>query len=67
MSECDTKKMKVKVWQANQHVGQQVSLFRRLTRKTNGGLTPRATQTVEIASYRLDGLKSGQVKVRSER
>ncbi|KAF9222965.1 hypothetical protein BS17DRAFT_707355 [Gyrodon lividus] len=44
VSEFDTKKSKVRVWQANQHVGQQ---------------------TVENVSYRLDDLKSGQVKVTS--
>lgn len=65
VSEYEPKKMKVKVWQANQHVGQQVSLFRRLARKANGGLTPRATQTVENVSYRLEDLKSGRVKVSS--
>lgn len=66
VSEFDGKKSKVRVWQANQHVGQQVSLsvFRRLARMKNGVLTPRATQTVEIVSYRLEDLKSGQVKVR---
>ena len=67
VSEFDSKKSKVRVWQANQHVGQQVSqtlsVFRRLARVKNGVLTPRATQTVEIVSYRLDDLKSGQVKV----
>ncbi|KAI6044906.1 hypothetical protein EDC04DRAFT_274203 [Pisolithus marmoratus] len=61
--EFEAKKSKVRVWQANQRVGQQVSLFRRLARKTNGGLTTRATQSVEIVSYRLEDLKSGQVKV----
>lgn len=67
VSEFDGKKSKVRVWQANQHVGQQVSqnlsVFRRLARMKNGVLTPRATQTVEIVSYRLEDLKSGQVKV----
>lgn len=67
VSEFDGKKSKVRVWQANQHVGQQVSqtlsVFRRLARVKNGALTPRATQTVENVSYRLDDLKSGQVKV----
>ena len=66
VSEFDGKKSKVKVWQANQHVGQQVSLssvFRRLARMKNGVLTPRATQTVENVTYRLEDLKSGQVKV----
>ncbi|KAH0826157.1 hypothetical protein J3R83DRAFT_5576 [Lanmaoa asiatica] len=65
VSEFDAKKSKVRVWQANQHVGQQVSLsvFRRLARVKNGVLTPRATQTVENVSYRLEDLKSGQVKV----
>ncbi|KAG8214378.1 hypothetical protein J3R82DRAFT_9370 [Butyriboletus roseoflavus] len=42
VSEFDGKKSKVRVWQANQHVGQQ---------------------TVEIVSYRLEDMKSGQVKV----
>jgi len=42
VSEFEGKKSKVKVWQANQHVGQQ---------------------TVENVSYRLEDLKSGQVKV----
>ncbi|KAF8575482.1 hypothetical protein K439DRAFT_1655459 [Ramaria rubella] len=42
VSEFDVKKSKVKVFQANQHVG---------------------SQTVEMASYRLDDLKSGSVKV----
>jgi len=42
VSEFDSKKSKVRVWQANQHVGQQ---------------------TVENVSYRLEDLKSGQVKV----
>ncbi|KAI9568521.1 hypothetical protein HD554DRAFT_2204976 [Boletus coccyginus] len=42
VSEFDGKKSKVRVWQANQHVGQQ---------------------TVEIVTYRLEDLKSGQVKV----
>lgn len=67
VSEFDGKKSKVRVWQANQHVGQQVSLsvFRRLARMKNGVLTPRATQTVEIVSYRLEDLKSGHVKVSS--
>lgn len=67
VSEFDGKKSKVRVWQANQHVGQQVSqtlsVFRRLARVKNGALTPRATQTVENVSYHLDDLKSGQVKV----
>jgi hypothetical protein len=67
VSEFDSKKSKVRVWQANQHVGQQVSqslsVFRRLARMKNGVLTPRATQTVENVSYRLEDLKSGQVKV----
>ena len=69
VSEFDAKKSKVRVWQANQHVGQQVSqslslsVFRRLARMKNGALTPRGTQTVEIVSYRLDDLKSGQAKV----
>lgn len=40
----ETKKSKVKVFQANQHVGQQ---------------------SVEAASYRLEDLKSGEVKVSS--
>lgn len=66
VSEFEPKKMKVRVWQANQHVGQQVSLFRRLARKANGGLMPRATQTVENVSYRLEDLKSGRVKVSSK-
>ena len=66
VSEFDSKKCKVRVWQANQHVGQQVSLsvFRRLARVKNGALTPRANQTVESVSYRLEDVKSGQVKVR---
>ena len=66
VSEFDVKKSKVRVWQANQHVGQQVSLsvFRRLARVKNGVLTPRATQTVENVSYRLEDLKGGVVKVR---
>ncbi|KAF8547171.1 hypothetical protein OG21DRAFT_958184 [Imleria badia] len=42
VSEFEGKKSKVRVWQANQHVGQQ---------------------TVENVSYRLEDLKSGQVKV----
>lgn len=42
VSEFDNKKSKVKVFQANQHVG---------------------GQTVETASYRLDDLKSGNIKV----
>ena len=71
VSEFESKKSKVRVWQANQHVGQQVSpslgqslsVFRRLARVKNGVLTPRATQTVENVSYRLEDLKSGQVKV----
>ncbi|KIJ07836.1 hypothetical protein PAXINDRAFT_173234 [Paxillus involutus ATCC 200175] len=63
VSEFDARKSKVRVWQANQHVGQQVSLFRRFARKKNGALTPRATQTVENVSYRLEDLKSGHVKV----
>ncbi|KAI6098192.1 hypothetical protein F5141DRAFT_1147167 [Pisolithus sp. B1] len=40
--EFEAKKSKVRVWQANQHVGQQ---------------------SVEIVSYRLEDLKSGNVKV----
>lgn len=40
--EFEAKKSKVRVWQANQHVGQQ---------------------SVEIVSYRLEDLKSGQVKI----
>ncbi|KAF8125764.1 hypothetical protein EV363DRAFT_1350105 [Boletus edulis] len=70
VSEFDGKKSKVRVWQANQHVGQQVSwtssslsVFWRLARMKNGVLTPRGTQTVEIVSYRLEDMKSGQVKV----
>ncbi|KAH0826169.1 hypothetical protein J3R83DRAFT_5591 [Lanmaoa asiatica] len=65
VSEFDAKKSKVRVWQANQHVGQQVNLsvFRRLARAKHGVLTLRATQTVEKVSYRLEDLKSGQVKV----
>ncbi|KAJ8593088.1 hypothetical protein M405DRAFT_732086 [Rhizopogon salebrosus TDB-379] len=43
VSEVEGKKSKVRVWQANQHVGQQ---------------------TVENVSYRLEDLKSGNVKVR---
>ncbi|OAX35991.1 hypothetical protein K503DRAFT_722107 [Rhizopogon vinicolor AM-OR11-026] len=42
VSEVEGKKSKVRVWQANQHVGQQ---------------------TVENVSYRLEDLKSGNVKV----
>ena len=54
-------KTKVSVWQANQRVGQQANppIFQRLARRKNGG----ATQTVENVSYRLEDLKSGQVKV----
>jgi hypothetical protein len=64
VSEVEGKKSKVRVWQANQHVGQQVSLLRRWRRRANGALTQKATQTVENASYRLEDLKSGYVKVR---
>lgn len=64
VSEVEGKKSKVRVWQANQHVGQQVSLLRRWRRKTNGTLMQKATQTVENVSYRLEDLKSGHVKVR---
>jgi hypothetical protein len=64
VSEVESKKSKVRVWQANQHVGQQVSLLRRWGRRANGVLTPKATQTVENVSYRLEDLKSGVVKVR---
>ncbi|KAG0692164.1 hypothetical protein DFH29DRAFT_566703 [Suillus ampliporus] len=63
VSEVEGKKSKVRVWQANQHVGQQVSLLRRWRRMANGALTPKATQTVENVSYRLEDLKSGHVKV----
>ncbi|KAL4073317.1 hypothetical protein V8B97DRAFT_1953941 [Scleroderma yunnanense] len=42
VNECEAKKMKVRVWQANQHVGRQ---------------------TVENVSYKLEDLKSGQVKI----
>ncbi|OJA10865.1 hypothetical protein AZE42_06829 [Rhizopogon vesiculosus] len=63
VSEVEGKKSKVRVWQANQHVGQQVSSLRRWRRKTNGALTQKATQTVENVSYRLEDLKSGNVKV----
>ncbi|PCH39841.1 hypothetical protein WOLCODRAFT_88321 [Wolfiporia cocos MD-104 SS10] len=42
IADCEVKKSKVKVFQANQHVGQQ---------------------TVESASYRLEDLKSGSIKI----
>ncbi|KAJ7250077.1 hypothetical protein B0H12DRAFT_1202940 [Mycena haematopus] len=45
VSEFEPKKSKIRVFQANQHVGHQASL------------------TVEAASYRLEDLKSGIVKV----
>lgn len=65
VSEVETKKSKVRVWQANRDVGQQVSLFQRLRRKRHRGLMmPVATQSVELVSYRLEDLKSGHVKVR---
>ena len=64
VSEVEGKKSKVRVWQANQHVGQQVSLLRRWGRRKNNALMQRATQTVENVSYRLEDLKSGHVKVR---
>ena len=55
------KKTRVSVWQANQHVGLQTNspIFQWLTRGKNS----EATQTVENVSYRLEDLKSGQVKV----
>lgn len=64
VSEVESKKSKVRIWQANQHVGQQVSLLRRWGWRPNNALTPKATQTVENVSYRLEDLKSGVVKVR---
>ncbi|KAH7908826.1 hypothetical protein BJ138DRAFT_1156731 [Hygrophoropsis aurantiaca] len=60
--EFETKKSKVRVYQANQHVGQQVRGLNRFARSFM--LTSKNNlQTVESASYRLEDLKSGHVKV----
>lgn len=61
VSDYEQKKSKVRVFQANQHVGQQV----RTSLSTEGNGAHRSClQTVESVSYRLEDLKSGSIKVR---
>jgi myosin tail region-interacting protein MTI1 len=62
VNEVETKKSKIRVLQANQHVGHQVhSSCVRLFY-----ITDIVKQTVESVSYRLDDLKSGTIKVSCE-
>ena len=61
VSDYEQKKSKVRVFQANQHVGQQVGLSPRTERCSTHNCR---LQTVESVSYRLEDLKSGSVKVR---
>lgn len=62
VSEFEPKKSKIKVFHANQHVGQQVCNC--LTSGLASCTNLNSTQTVESVSYRLDDIKSGTVKVR---
>ncbi|KAG5646032.1 hypothetical protein DXG03_004634 [Asterophora parasitica] len=63
VSEFEPKKSKIRLFQANQHVGQQVISARPNQRNTTNASS--ATQTVEAVSYRLEDLKSGTVKASS--
>jgi len=60
VGEFETRKSKIKVFQANQHVGQQVSCY---ILQVEPGLSFSCAQTVETVSYRLEDLKSGTIKV----
>ena len=64
VGEFEAKKSKIRVFHANQHVGQQVCVFFCVSLGDERYLF---LQTVESVSYRLEDLKSGTVKVRNGR
>lgn len=61
ISDYEQKKSKVRVFQANQHVGQQVGF---ICSADAGYAHHSCPQTVESVSYRLEDLKSGSIRVR---